>query len=152
MLYSRMRSSGLLCMRGHIIFVILLWRNALVNSRNYRQGEPGALYYLWQKVRFWAIASLYSNCALESVLWVFLYHDWRGWIFLVQSSLVAQMVKRLSIMWETWVRSLGLEAPWRRKRQPTPILLPRKSHRRRSLVSMGSQSQTRLSNFTHSLI
>ena len=29
---------------------------------------------------------------------------------------------------ETWVRSLGWEVPWRRKRQPTPVLLPRKSH------------------------
>ena len=28
---------------------------------------------------------------------------------------------------------------WRRKWQPTPVLLPRKSHGRRSLVSMGSQ-------------
>ena len=45
--------------------------------------------------------------------------------------------KRLSTMWETWVQSL--EVPWRRKRQPTPVLLPRKSHGRRSLVSMGSQ-------------
>ena len=33
----------------------------------------------------------------------------------------------------------GSEGPWRRKRQPTPELLPRKSHGRRSLVSMGSQ-------------
>ena len=32
------------------------------------------------------------------------------------------------------VRSLGWEFPWRRKRQPTPVLLPRKSHGRRSLV------------------
>ena len=31
------------------------------------------------------------------------------------------------------------EVPWRRKRQPTPVLLPRKSHGQRSLVSMGSQ-------------
>ena len=53
--------------------------------------------------------------------------------------LVAQTVKRLSTMWETWVRSLGREIPWRRKWQPTPVLLPRKSHGRRSLVSMGSQ-------------
>ena len=53
--------------------------------------------------------------------------------------LVAQTVKCLSTMWETWVRSLGQEVPWRRKWQPTPVLLPRKSHRRRSLVSMGSQ-------------
>ena len=47
--------------------------------------------------------------------------------------------KRLSTMWETWVRSLGREVPWRRQRQPTPVLLPRKSPGRRSLVSMGSQ-------------
>ena len=53
--------------------------------------------------------------------------------------LVAQMVKHLSTMWETWVQSLGQEVPWRRKWQPTPVLLPRKSHGRRSLVSMGSQ-------------
>ena len=49
------------------------------------------------------------------------------------------MVKRLSTMRETWVWSLGREVPWRRKRQPTPVLLPRKCHGRRSLVSMGSQ-------------
>ena len=55
------------------------------------------------------------------------------------TSLVAQMVKCLSTMQETWVWSLGWEVPWRRKWQPTPVLLPRKSHRRRSLVSMGSQ-------------
>ena len=55
------------------------------------------------------------------------------------TSLVAQTVKRLSTMWETWVRSLGREVPWRRKWQPTPVLLPRKSHGQRSPVSMGSQ-------------
>ena len=55
------------------------------------------------------------------------------------TSLVAQMVKRLSAMWETWVQSLCWEVPWRRKWQPTPVLLPRKSHGRRSLVSMGLQ-------------
>ena len=55
------------------------------------------------------------------------------------TSLVAQTVKHLSTMRETWVWSLGREVPWRRKRQPTPVLLPRKSHGRRRLVSMGSQ-------------
>ena len=92
------------------------------------------------------------------------------------------MVKRLSTMWETWVRSLGGEDPlkkemaihsstiawkilwteepgrlqsmgsqrvghdratslsffllvyWRRRWHPTPVLLPGKSHGRRSLV------------------
>ena len=49
------------------------------------------------------------------------------------------MVKRLSTMWETWVRSLGWEVPWRRKWQPTPVLLPRKPHGHQAPPSMGSQ-------------
>ena len=36
---------------------------------------------------------------------------------------------------DPWVRKI----PWRRKWQPTPELLPRKSHGQRSLVSMGLQ-------------
>ena len=35
--------------------------------------------------------------------------------------------------------SLGREVLWRRKWQPTPVLLPRKSHGRRSLVPVGSR-------------
>ena len=48
--------------------------------------------------------------------------------------MVAQTVKCLYTTWETWVRSLGWEVLWRRKWQPTPVLLPRKSHGGRSLV------------------
>ena len=33
-------------------------------------------------------------------------------------SLVAQMVKNLPAMWETWVQSLGWEDPFRRAWQP----------------------------------
>ena len=51
----------------------------------------------------------------------------------MQYSLVAQRVKRLPAMQETWGRSLGQEDPWRRKWQPTPVLLPGKSHGQRSL-------------------
>ena len=50
------------------------------------------------------------------------------------ASLAAQMVKRLSTMQETWVRALGWEDPWRRNWQPTPGLLPGKSHGQRSLI------------------
>ena len=50
------------------------------------------------------------------------------------TSLVAQTVKRLSTMQETWVRSLGWEDPWRGKWQSTPVLLPGKFHGQRSLV------------------
>ena len=72
--------------------------------------------------------------------------------YLHRTSLVAQMVKRLSTIQETWVRSLGREDSWRRKWQPTPVLLPRKSHGRRSLVQATAhgvaKSWTRLSDFT----
>ena len=37
-------------------------------------------------------------------------------------------------MWETQVRSLGWEDPWRRKWQSTPVFLPGKSNGQRSLV------------------
>ena len=40
------------------------------------------------------------------------------------ASLVAQLVKNLPAMWETWVQSLGWEDPWRRERLPTPVLWP----------------------------
>ena len=47
-----------------------------------------------------------------------------------QTSLVAETVKRLSTMRETWVGKI----PWRRKWQSTPGLLPGKSHGQRSPV------------------
>ena len=62
------------------------------------------------------------------------------------ASLVTQMVKNLSAMWETHVQSLGQEdllekematysnIPLRRKWHPTPVFLLGKSHEQRSLV------------------
>ena len=59
------------------------------------------------------------------------------------ASLVAQLVKSLPAMWETWVRSLGWKIPWRRERQPTPVFWPGEFHGQRNLAgyiqSMGSQ-------------
>ena len=52
----------------------------------------------------------------------------------VLASQVAQMVKNLSAMWETQVRSLGQEIPWRRAWQPIPAFLPGEFHRERSLA------------------
>ena len=49
-------------------------------------------------------------------------------------SLVAQTIKRLPTLRETWVQSLGQEDPLERKWQPTPVLLPGKSHGWRSLL------------------
>ena len=40
------------------------------------------------------------------------------------ASFVAQLVKNLPAMRETWVRSLGWEDPQRRERLPTPVFWP----------------------------
>ena len=42
---------------------------------------------------------------------------------------VAQLVKNLPEMQETWVQSLGWEDPWRRERLPTPVFWPGEFHR-----------------------
>ena len=65
------------------------------------------------------------------------------------------MVKNLPAKQETqfdpWVRKI----PWRRKGQPTPVFLPGKSQRQRSLVGYSSwgckESDTALSIHTHPL-
>ena len=44
------------------------------------------------------------------------------------ASLVAQLVKNLPAIQETWVRSLGWEDPWRRERLPTPVFWPGEFH------------------------
>ena len=51
-----------------------------------------------------------------------------------RASLVAQMVKRLPAMRETWVQSLGQEDPLEKEMATTPVLLPGKFHGWRSLV------------------
>ena len=51
--------------------------------------------------------------------------------------LVAQMVKNLPAVWETWVRSLVGKIPWRRAWQPTPVFLPGESHGLRTLAGYG---------------
>ena len=51
-----------------------------------------------------------------------------------EASLVAESAKKPLAMQGIQIRSLGWEAPWRRKWQPTPLFLPGKSHGWRSLV------------------
>ena len=63
---------------------------------------------------------------------------------------MAQTVKRLLTTRETRVRSLGWEDPLE-KEIATPVLLPGKSHGRRSVIGYSpwvTKSQTRLSDFT----
>ena len=49
---------------------------------------------------------------------------------------------------ETYLRRKEEYLTWRRKWQPTPVLLPGKFHGRRSLVHGVAKSRTRLSDFT----
>ena len=51
-----------------------------------------------------------------------------------QASLVAQMVQNLPAMQGTSVNPWIGKTPWRRKWQPTPVLLPGEFHGQRSLV------------------
>ena len=54
--------------------------------------------------------------------------------FLTCTFLVAQMVKCLSTMQQTWFDLWVGKIRWRRKWQSTPVLLPGKSHGQRSLL------------------
>ena len=62
-----------------------------------------------------------------------------SWAFLV-----SQLLKNLPVMWETWVRFLGREDPWRRERLPTPVFSPGEFH---GLVHGVTNSPTGLSDF-----
>ena len=58
-----------------------------------------------------------------------------------EAFLVAQIVKNLPAMQETWVQSLGWEVPLKKRMATTPVFLPEETHGEESgrLQSMGSQ-------------
>ena len=62
------------------------------------------------------------------------YPLWYSW-----SSLVAQLVKNLPVMWETWVRSLGWEDPLEKQRLPTSVFWPVECH---GLYSPGGHKES----------
>ena len=53
--------------------------------------------------------------------------------------LVAQMVKNLPAVWETWVWLWVGKIPWRTEWLPTSVFLPGESHGKRSLVGYSPQ-------------
>ena len=61
---------------------------------------------------------------------------------------MAQMVKHLSAMQETWVRSLGWEDPWRRERLPTRVFWPGDFH---GLYSLRGRKELDTTEHFHSL-
>ena len=56
------------------------------------------------------------------------------YVCIFRASLVAQLVKNLPAVQETWVQSLCQKDPWKRKWLPAPVFLPLKSHGQRTLV------------------
>ena len=63
------------------------------------------------------------------------------------ASFVAQLVRNLPSMWETWVQPLGsADSPWRRERLPTPVFWPGEFHGL-YIVHGLTKSQTQLSDF-----
>ena len=60
------------------------------------------------------------------------------------ASLVAQRLKRLLVMWETRVQSLGWEDPLEKKWQPAPVFLPGESLGRRNLVGYSPRGRKEL--------
>ena len=75
--------------------------------------------------------SLKSGYGTVSIL-----RAWPEWF--EGESLMAQTLKNLPAMWETWVWSLGWVDPLRRTWQPTTTFLPGESHGLRSLVGYSS--------------
>ena len=62
----------------------------------------------------------------------------------LQNSLVAQRVKHLPSMQETWVRSLDGEDPLEKEWQPAPVFLPGGSHGQRSLAGCSPRGSQEL--------
>ena len=67
---------------------------------------------------------------LWKAVWQFFYNL----KYTIKASLVAQRLKRLPTMQETWVRSLGQEDPLEKEMATTPVFLPGESHGQRSLA------------------
>ena len=60
--------------------------------------------------------------------------SFRGHLEGSTATCVAQLVKYLPAMQETWVQSWVRKFSWRRKCNPTPVFLPGESHGQRSLA------------------
>ena len=67
---------------------------------------------------------------LWKAVWQFFYNL----KYTLKAPLVAQRLKRLPAMQETWVRSLGQEDPLEKEMATTPVFLPGESHGQRSLA------------------
>ena len=61
------------------------------------------------------------------------FQEGRGHVY-TWASLVAQLVKKLPAVQDTWFNPWVRKMPWRRKWQPTLVFLPGEPHGQRSLA------------------
>jgi hypothetical protein len=82
------------------------------------------------KERAWIDIDKCFSFNISSLIWVF-----SNGVSVLWASLVAQMVKNLPTMQATGFNSWIRKIPWRRKWQPTPVVLSGEAHGQRSLMS-----------------
>ena len=83
---------------------------------------------------------LFSSCGKWGLL-----SSFSAWLLIAVASLVAQLVKNLPAMWETWVQSLGWKDPLEKEKAIYSSILAWRipwTEGPGGLQSMGSQSQT----------
>ena len=111
------------------------------------------LIYLWRSFQFSVCPksghlSIEFQCYFPPLLRkCFIWNDTLQWFIYFSAFPGSSEIKNQLAMQETQVQFRKIL--WRRKWQPTPVLLPAKSHGQRSLVDYnpwGHKSQTRLSN------
>ena len=115
-LYVSLCQTESICFVGVIIILFFLPESKAVAS--------------WPADHQYSHVSVYFGELLEVFILTF-FHPPKE---LVKTSLVAQMVKRLSTMRRPGFNPWFGKIPWRRKWQSTPVLLPGISHGQRSLV------------------
>ena len=103
-----------------------------------------SLKYIGPDVTLWNILAITTHNNYKHVI-LFSFMPLRIW-----TSLVAQTVKCMSTMWETWVRALGWEDPLEKEMAiPTPVFLPGKSHGQRSLVGYSLWGRHNIYNYKY---
>ena len=91
-------------------------------------------YLPGERVRKWSLLVLCSVHCVKSCGWITSWHLCLKLWGNIRASLVAQTVKCLPTMWETWVRPLGWEDPLEKEMATYSSTLARKPHRSRSLA------------------
>ena len=111
------------------MFAIFLYHQHLILPSMFNHDENERVKHYEQI----CLSSSYSSTPvfhLQFLYWSF----WEGFVMsiskivsfkmVLRASLVAQTVKNSPAMWETWLRTLGWEDPWKKAWQPTPVFLP----------------------------